>query len=138
MRAYTKGCIELCEKHSRAAVLSRTQLEEAPKDIRRIEVLKPNNVPSMGERYEMATAKEKRLEAAEQPVLSAASQRKAQEEKKAQEQAEKKERQKANRHEKKLKKKKLKMEVNEEDLKNVGALKEEDEVEEGIDWSDSD
>merc|ERR1719330_44320 len=132
-RAYTKGCIELCDKHSKAAVLSRSKLEEAPKDIKRIEVLKPNNVPSMGERYEMAISKEKRLEVAEQPVLSEAAKKKAKEEKKAKDKEEEKKKQKMIEKEKNMKRKKQKMEVNQEDLNNVDALKEADEVEEGID-----
>merc|ERR1719330_489723 len=135
-RAYTKGCIELCDKHSKTAVLSRSQLEEAPKDIKRIEVLKPSNVPSMGERYEMAIAKEKRLEVAEQPVVSEAAKRRARdEERKVKEaQEEERERERTTKEERKSKKKKQEMQVNEEDLKNVDALKEQDEVEEGIDW----
>lgn len=137
-RAYAKGCIELCEKHTKVATLSRSKLEEAPKDIKRIEVLKPNNVPSMGERYEMAIAKEKRLEVAEQPVLSESAKKKANEEKLAME------RERTNhesgkklKNEKKSKKKREKIQVNEEDLNNIEALNEEDAVEEGIDWSDS-
>mmetsp|Transcript_10890 Transcript_10890/g.13774 ORF Transcript_10890/g.13774 Transcript_10890/m.13774 type:complete len:449 (+) Transcript_10890:1-1347(+) len=141
-RAYTKGCIELCEKHSKAAVLSRSKLEEAPKDIKRIEVLKPNNVPSMGERYEMAIAKEKRLEVAEQPVVSEAAKRKARDvERKAKAEQEERERERAAVEERKKlnknKNKKQKVQVNEEALKNVDVLKEEDKVAEGIDWSES-
>lgn len=136
-RAYAKGCIELCDKHATAATLSRSKLEEAPKDIKRIEVLRPNNVPSMGERHEMAIAKEKRLEVAEQPVLSEAAKKKAEEEKKNAKQQEKKEKDMAQKREKKSQKKKKKFEVNEDDLKNVEALNEDDEVQEGVEWSDS-
>jgi hypothetical protein len=127
----------MCEKHSKVAMLSRSRLEEAPKDIKRIEVLKPNNIPSMGERYEMTIAKEKRLEIAEQPVMSKAAKMKIEAEKNAKAQEERKKRAKASKQAKKLKKKKEKMQVNEEDLKNVDALNEEDEVEEGVDWVDS-
>ena len=136
-RAYAKGCIELCEKYSKEAVTSRSRLEEAPKDIKRIEVLRPNNVPSMGERYEMAVAKEKRLETAEQPVLSEAAKKKAKDEKIAQEQKTQKEGAKTVHNYNKSKKTKDKVQVNKDDLNNVDALKEEDEVEEGIDWSES-
>ena len=48
-----------------------------------------------------------------------------------------KEREIALREKRNSKKKKQKIQVNEEDLKNVDALKEEDEIEEGIDWSES-
>ncbi len=92
----------------------------------------------MGERHEMALAKERRLETAEQPILSKAAKRKIEEEKKAQARMEKKENEKAARKQKASKKKKRKIEVNEDDLKNVEALAEDDEVQEGIDWSDSD
>mmetsp|Transcript_4939 Transcript_4939/g.6378 ORF Transcript_4939/g.6378 Transcript_4939/m.6378 type:complete len:859 (+) Transcript_4939:142-2718(+) len=138
-RAFAKGCIELCEKHSKVATLSRSKLEEAPKDIKRLEVLKPNNVPSMGERYEMAIAKEKRLETAEQPILSKAAKAKARKEKQAEEQKKAREAAVAKRKldAQQSKKKKQKIEINESDLNNVEALEEDDEVEEGIDWSNS-
>ncbi len=114
-------------------------MEEAPKDIKRIEILRPNEVPSMGERYEMAIAKENRLEIAEQPVLSEAAKRKAAQEKLAVEKEEKKkERKKKLENEKRSKKKKEKLQLNEEDLNNVEALDEQDEVEEGINWSSDD
>ena len=69
-RAYSRGCIELCTKYSAAAIKARSQLLEAPKDVKRLEVLKPSNVPTMNDRYEASIAKEKRLEQASQPVLS--------------------------------------------------------------------
>lgn len=133
-RAYARGCIELCEKSSRSAMLARSKLEEAPKDVRRIEVLKPNNTPSMGERYEMAIAKERRLEVASQPVVSKAAKAKAKKIESAVEADTKPE------DTKDLKKKKVvkkKMELDESALNNVEALKEEDEVQEGINWSES-
>jgi len=137
-RAYARGCIELCEKSSRFAILERSRLEVAPKDIKRLEVLKPANTPSMGERHDMAIAKERRLEVASQPVVSAAAKAKAA---KARENMEK-EAEKAKKDEVNPKKKakfdkKQIMELDESALKNVKALEEEDEVQEGIDWSES-
>jgi len=135
-RAYAKGCIELCENNSKFAVLARTKLHEAPKDIKRLEVLKPNNAPTMGERYEMAIAKERRLEAAAQPEVSSAAKKKA-------EVAREQEIRNAEIRKKELvqtndkKKRKQRMELNEGDLKNVMALEEKDEVQEGVDWSAS-
>jgi hypothetical protein len=43
-------------------------LGEAPKDVKRLEVLKPTDEPSMGDRYDAAIAKENRLEAAVRPA----------------------------------------------------------------------
>ena len=137
-RAYARGCIELCEKSSRSAMLERTKLTEAPKDIRRLEVLKPNNTPSTGERYDMAIAKERRLEVASQPVVSKAAKAKAQRAKDAMEaeieaaKAENAVPKKANR-----KDRKKRVKYDESALLNVEALEEEDEVQEGIDWSGS-
>ena len=80
------------------AALSRSKLEEAPKDIKRIEVLKPSNIPSVGEQYDMAIAKEKRLEVAQQPVVSEVAKRRAMdEERKAKAHQEEKERERARR-----------------------------------------
>jgi hypothetical protein len=39
-------------------------IAETPKDVCRLEALKPPNVPSMSERYKLAVAKERRLEVA--------------------------------------------------------------------------
>lgn len=133
-RAYAKGCIEICEKNSKFAVLARTKLQEAPKDIKRLEVLRPNNSPSMGERHDMAIAKERRLEKATQPAISKAAKDKAMKEKEMKKKA--KEKQTSNVKEQNKKGKK-KVELSESDLKNVEALEEEDEVQEGIDWSES-
>ena len=134
-RAYSRGCIELCEKHSNAATKARSKLEEAPKDIKRLEILKPVNAPSMRERYEAAISKENRLEAATQPVVSKAAREKAKKEKELQETENKRDMDSNVKKDKKAKKKKIPL--NEEDLKNVSALEEDDKVEEGIDWSDS-
>ena len=120
--------------------------------MRRLEALKPNNIPSMRERYESAVAKEKRLEAATQPTRKesnnvTASMGKDTKNKRnrnnqddidwdgenggGEDSDEKVTLQKS----KKIKKTKMVV-VNNEDLNNVDALKEEDEVQEGIVWSD--
>jgi len=133
-RAYARGCIELCEKHAKFAMEARSSLEEAPKDIKRLEILLPANVPSMDERYNTEIGKEKRLETASQPVLSNAA--KAKQKKMAVEKEE--EEGKVVKKRKKRKKKSKTTSVNEVDLKNVDALQEQDEVELGVNWSDSD
>ena len=58
----TKGTIELFEKYSAFAIAARSTLVDAPKDVRRLEALKPSNVHGMSERYESVVAKERRLE----------------------------------------------------------------------------
>lgn len=147
-RAYSKGTIELCEKYSAFAINGRSTLVDAPKEVRRLEALKPVNVPSMRDRYESAVAKEKRLEAATQPLRKENNQVADSSEKK-----DAKNKRKRNNDEnedegdssdemepkpqpKKTMKKKKKAVVNQEDLNNINALKEEDEVQEGIVWSD--
>lgn len=140
-RAYAKGCIELCDKSSRFAVLARTKLEEAPKDIKHLEILRPANTPTMKERYDMTIAKERRLEVASQPELSKVALEKN---KKLIEDAVSKDivASKDNGEGKGGQKKnpankKRNLEVDEQALKNTKALELEDEVQEGIDWSES-
>lgn len=149
-RAYSKGSIELCDKYSTFAINGRSTLADAPKDVRRLEALKPSNTPSMRERYDAAVGKEKRLEVATQPLM------KKQQQQGGDENNNKRKRKGGDKEEgddnddvvldgdekeKKSKpkgKKKKKAVVIEADLKNIGALDEEDEVQEGIVWSDSD
>jgi nucleolar complex protein 2 len=134
-RAYSRGCIELCEKYSAEATKARSKLNEAPKDIKRLEALKPSNVPSMKERYESSIAKEKRLEQASQPALSDAAKKRARSEAaKEKEEVDDDDEPKS----KKKKQKKKKVEVNQKDLENIGALAEDDEIQEGIDWDSDD
>jgi len=134
-RAYSRGCIELCEKYSAEATKARSKLNEAPKDIKRLEALKPSNVPSMKERYESSIAKEKRLEQASQPALSDAAKKRARSEAaKEKEEVDDDDEPKS----KKKKQKKKKVEVNQKDLENIGALEEDDEIQEGIDWDSDD
>lgn len=145
-RAYSKGSMELCEKYSTFAINGRATLPDAPKDVRRLEALKPANTPSMRERYDSAVAKEKRLEAATQPVMKKGFQEmvkaKKKDEKRKRKGGDDSDNSDMEEEEQKVvklkpKKKKKKAVVNEADLKNVEALKEEDEVQEGIAWSDS-
>ena len=135
--------MELCEKYSTFAITARATLPDAPKDVRRLEALKPKNVPTMRERYESAIAKEKRLEAATQPAMKASNdndknkrKRKDMEANESGEEEENEEEVAASKKKTKPKKKKKAVVVNEDDLNNVEALEEEDEVQEGI-WSDS-
>jgi len=134
-RAFSKGCIDLCERYSLSAKSDRSKLHEAPKDIKRLEALKPSSAPSMGERYDAAIAKEKRLEQAARPVLKPAVDESARNNGKQKrklgpkggdEQPSKSERV------EKAKKLKVKKPISERE-----ALEQEDEVAEGINWSDN-
>lgn len=140
-RAYAKGCIELCDKSSRFAVLARTKLEEAPKDIKHLEILRPANTPTMKERYDMTIAKERRLEVASQPELSKVAlekNKKIKEDAVSKDNAASKDNGEGKGGQKKnAANKKRNLEVDEQALKNTKALELEDEVQEGIDWSES-
>jgi hypothetical protein len=99
----------------------RALLGEAPKDIRRLEVLKPMNEPNMFSRHDASVSNEKRLEEVTRPTTTKKVQRE----------------QENTKEEKKSKKPaKKKQTVNKADLANTGALEQDDEVAEGINWSD--
>ena len=145
--------MELCEKYSVFATTGRSTLTDAPKDVRRLEALKPSSVPSMRERYESAIGKEKRLEAATRPAMKQKQDKSQKTDKDAGRKSSRKRRgddsdesdaeeeadeeQHARQAKQKKTKKKRVAVVNEADLRNVESLKEEDEVQEGIEWSDS-
>ena len=125
-RAYSKGCIDVCDRYSACSVNGRSLLGEAPKDVKRLEVLKPSEEPDMGARHDAAIAKEKRLEQVTRPVT------------KTEEQDAKTEEEEELTSKKKIKKKKKKKAlVNQADLANTQVLEEDDEVAEGIDWTDN-
>jgi hypothetical protein len=161
-RAYSKGTIELCEKYSVFAIAGRSTLADPPKDVRRLEALKPPHVPGMRERYESAVAKERRLEVVTRPAMKAndkkirdyddddddddddivkhASDKRKRKGREEDDDSEEEDEKLEERKKKKplpKKKKRNAAVVNEADLKNVAALKEQDEVQEGIAWSDS-
>ena len=107
-------------------MLERAKLNDvAPKDVKQLEVLKPINTPSMGERYKQSIEKEKRLEAASRPI-----QKKVDEKRKANDDAEEAPASKKKKKSKKNTKSNSRGKLDEE------ALDQEDEVEEGINWSD--
>ena len=120
-RAYSKGCIDICDRYSAYAVKERSALGEAPKDVKRLEVLKPSGELDMSARYDVAIAKEKRLEEVTRPVTKTEEQdSKNEEEEKA--------------SVKTSKQKKKTAIVNEADLANTKVLEEDDELKEGVDW----
>lgn len=125
-RAYAKGCLDLCDRYSKKAMQERSKLNDvAPKDVKQLEVLKPITTPSMGERYKQSIEKEKRLEAATRPVQKATKSQ----ERETEDPEEKKG---------KKKNKKKKKPVSASAMATDDALDQQDEVEEGINWSDED
>lgn len=129
-RAFSKGCIEICDRYSSHASMARSELAEAPKDIKRLEALKPEGAPNMRERHDLATAKEMKLDAAFQPRIrrstNEASSTKVEMEQEAKNSSSMK---KVNTQHKAEKYDQLA-------LQNVSVIDEEDEVKEGVDWSD--
>lgn len=121
-RAYSKGCVDLCERNAVFCVKARATLQDAPKDVKRLECLKGGGELSMGERYDKEIARENRLESTSRPAS------KQQEgEKKAVEATPKK---KAKKEPKKVESKPT--------ISKEKAMSMQDEVKEGVDWSDSD
>mmetsp|Transcript_1793 Transcript_1793/g.2661 ORF Transcript_1793/g.2661 Transcript_1793/m.2661 type:complete len:805 (-) Transcript_1793:93-2507(-) len=129
-KAYAKGCIDTCERHSAKAILDRSKLEEAPKDVKKLEILKPLDVSCMRERYEAAIAKERRLETATKPEFASSGEKGKKEEAASH----------VTKQKKTSKKTKTKWRRNKDDVeaKDIGeeALTKADEVAQGIDWSD--
>eukprot|EP00980_Cylindrotheca_fusiformis_P004191 scaffold912_cov119-Cylindrotheca_fusiformis.AAC.7 len=123
-RAYSKGCLELCSKYYDRAVQERSKLNDvAPRDVKQLELLRPIKTPSMGVRYKQMLEKEKRLEAATRPLQKAT---------KAEKPADDAGGEKSKKRKRKNKKK---TPPNIADIP-ADALDQEDDVEEGINWSD--
>ncbi|KAK1740920.1 nucleolar complex protein 2 [Skeletonema marinoi] len=137
-RAYAKGTIELCDKYSALVIQGRSTLVDAPKDIRRLEALKPpihlpwgRDMKHLWLRKEAGSCHTANGEGSKMKSGNKRNSDEVNDESDSEEEAQK-------RKKTKPRAKKKKAVVNEADLKNVEALNEEDEVEEGIVWSDSD
>lgn len=63
-KAYARGCLDVLERWSSEAVVGRAKLSEAPRDVSRLEALRPMSVPSMRERLQTLLEKERRTAAA--------------------------------------------------------------------------
>jgi len=138
-RAYAKGCMEICERHSSKVMNQRANssilADVAPKDVKQLEILRPHSAPNMGQRYKNSLEKEKRLEAATKPIqskkdISSNSTRKAldtngDDQTKAR-----------SNYNNKMTKKRLKSEVIEPLQRGITSVDQPDEVVEGINWSD--
>lgn len=60
-RAFAKACIELIEKYASIAVIARSKISGAPKDVQRLEFLLPIGAKTMQERHEESVSKEHQL-----------------------------------------------------------------------------
>mmetsp|Transcript_60350 Transcript_60350/g.69347 ORF Transcript_60350/g.69347 Transcript_60350/m.69347 type:complete len:439 (+) Transcript_60350:303-1619(+) len=125
-RAYAKGCIDVCDRYSTKAMHERANStilnDVSPNDVKQLEVLRPVSIPSMGQRYKQSLEKEKRLEAANKPFQKPG---KGNIQKK---ETMNKRKSKKNKHGKKM--------VDDGETMPQGNIDQEDEVEEGINWSD--
>ena len=102
----------------------------APKDVKQLEVLRPVNAPSMGERFKQAIEKEKRLEVASRPI---------QKKRKQEERNEEEDDEEGVKHQSKAAKKRKRKAKNAESKRgklDESALNQQDTLKEGIDWSD--
>jgi nucleolar complex protein 2 len=128
-RTYARGCIDTCERYSTAAVQARSKLQEAPKDVIRLECLRTNSQPSMGERHEAAVDKEQKALEASRLLITESSKNDEDEEDKDEEEPQ-------DTTSKKEKRKKAPKMHGEPVLASKEALEEEDKIQEGINWSD--
>ena len=71
---------EECEATNTLLIPRRSKIEQAPKDILRLEHLKPKGKEGMGDRLASAISQEKRLEEMAKPVVSKAEKKKRDEE----------------------------------------------------------
>lgn len=128
-KAFCRACVETAEKHSTFAIAERSKLKEAPKDVKVLECLRPTDQKNMLERYEDGVSKERTSIAG---ATEQAQPKRSNEDTNAEPTIGKKKR-------KKLAKKRNKSSfgaisgktLDEDELKVT-----EDEVHEGIDWSD--
>mmetsp|Transcript_14933 Transcript_14933/g.24141 ORF Transcript_14933/g.24141 Transcript_14933/m.24141 type:complete len:125 (+) Transcript_14933:2369-2743(+) len=108
----------------------------SPKDVKQLEVLKPHSTPSMWLRHKQSLDKEKRLEMTSRPIQKASSVKEERKEHNAQKMAKTTAKESERKSTKKMSGKHA------EKKKHVHAprneLHQEDQVEEGINWSDED
>ena len=134
-RRFSEGVIDTCEKHSREAMTKRSKLSEAPKDVKMLECLRPPSAPTMNERHKRALDKEaKRILATTPPAGKTPAPREdpsdSEEDDSSVEETVKVKKG------KKASKKKLTKSTGVKAKENPAALDQEDEVQEGINWSD--
>lgn len=136
-RAYGKGCIDVCQRHSEYITKERSKLTEAPKDIQRLEVLKPSDAPDMKTRHAESVSKEAKLQIADEKS-EVKTQKISVKKNEAENNSDARSSQTTNNVEtgNKWQQLKLKCIVDNSKGDNVLALDEVDAVEEGVNWSD--
>jgi nucleolar complex protein 2 len=143
-RTFARGCVDTCERYASAAVQARSKLQEAPKDVVRLECLRPHSEPSMKERHEVAVEKERKsLEASRLLARPEAGKKGKEADEDAMDEDddanEEDEESTSNKKKKNKKRKKSTVEAlraNAPVLASEEQLEEDDQVQEGIDWSD--
>ena len=111
----------------------RTKLNEAPKDVKRLEILKPGGVPRMGKRHETALSKEKRLEMVARPLTKIDLPSQGADKKETEKEA------KVPLPTKKMGEKKMaetKRTKKKSEISETEVMEQEDSLQEGVDWSD--
>jgi nucleolar complex protein 2 len=133
-----KACVAVCEQHSQAVVQARAQLQEAPKDVKRLECCKPASVPPMRVRHEEAITKERKsFERHQQQAKS--NKDESEDEDSSNEEMEERTKRKKNKAKEQRSQAAASNEMKRAKLLNDDELMEaQDEVQEGIDWSDDD
>ncbi|GKZ01484.1 hypothetical protein MPSEU_001099000 [Mayamaea pseudoterrestris] len=137
-KIFARGCLDTCERYSVFATTARSKLHEAPRDIQRLECLRPASEPSMLERLNASVEKEQKQWESIKPVIKRkgkdASADKGSDDDEGsndgETEAEKPKKKKAKRAKKPAK------QASEEASPEL--LAQQDEVKEGIDWSDED
>ena len=134
-RALAKSCIETCQSYTDFAVQARSKLQEAPKDIKRLECLRPITEKSMYERHEDAIKREQLQKQQLAGVKAKVPKRSAP----ANDDGDDADVQPKKKQKSKKKKAKKQRGSDAAQAKASGAMPEqEDQLEEGVDWSDED
>ena len=130
-RAFCRAAMDTCEKYAEAAILARSKLDMAPKDVKKLECLLPVGSPSMLERHSASVEKEAKRLSASLPTSAKQSPSES-----TDDVAEENEIAEGATQAKKRRKKAKTKEAKAVPRIDESALEQDDEVAEGIDWSD--
>ena len=135
-RAYARGSVDLYKRHTDFAVNARSNLNEAPRDVKRLECLRQPKDRSMSERYDAAVEKENTEWSS---LIAAASAADTSKDKKGDDSGDENEDEEEadQKKEKQQKKKKQKkpVEAPPAPKEDRAVMNMQDDVEEGVDWS---
>lgn len=135
-KTFARGCLDTCERYSTFAVAARSKLAEAPKDVHRLECLRSVNEPTMLERHKASTDKEWKLLEASKPAPSKKNKTNKEDDDESDNDAEDAEDERPKKKRKKKKKASKSIAQLATDDQVPGLMAQQDEVKEGIDWSD--